>query len=190
MKLNIKPIYRWLWNICTTWRPLIFWNGSQKLCLATCFILKWSGYGVMTLNTGTSYRQFDSEKSFILSHQSLVWALETTILVCFHKLMSEALKELVNAFSKWYAVITTSSSCRTVFESPKGLSGICNAHACGNQNQTKSPLNPLRWMREEWESILIYTLLKLNFYYHCVDYVCKRKQKRKGKEEVSPRICI
>lgn len=33
------------------------------------------------------------------------------------------------------------------------------------------------------------SLPKLNFYYHCADYVCKRKQERKEKEKVSPRKC-
>lgn len=55
-------------------------------------------------------------------------------LVCFHKPVSEAQKELVNAFSKSHVVVTTTSSCMTVLESPKSLSGICNALTGGNQN--------------------------------------------------------
>lgn len=87
--------------------------------------------------------------------------METTVLVRFHKPMSEEQKELLKAFSKSRAVVTTGSSCMTGSEYPEGLSGICNAHVTGNQNQTKSPSSPLRQGREEWESILIFFLVKL-----------------------------
>lgn len=101
------------------------------------------------------------KKNSIPSHRWLVWAVESTASVYFHKLVSEVQKELVNAFSKLHAVVTTSSSCRTVYESPKGPSGICKAHVCSNQNQNKSPLSPLRGTREEWGSILIFLLAQL-----------------------------
>jgi len=98
--------------------------------------------------------------------------------------MSEAQNESVNAFSKSHAVIATSSSCRTAFESPKGLSGICNARQQQPEPNQIPPLPPESSKTNEGRigkhpNILPgKTLPKLNFYYRHVDYVCKRKQKK------------
>lgn len=62
------------------------------------------------------------KKSFSLLCWSLVWAVETTILVHFHKPMWEEQEELLNTFSKSQAAVTTGSSCMTVSESPEGHS--------------------------------------------------------------------
>lgn len=148
----------------------------------------------MTLNTGICCRQFDSQKKSIAPlHWSLVWAVETTILVHFHKLTWEEQEELLNIFSKTHAVVTTGRSCMTVSVSPERSFWHlqCTCHWQPDRNQIlfeSSKTNKTRMGK--YPNILpVKTLQRLNFYHHRGDYVCESKQNKERKRFVQEYAC-